>query len=39
VKATDAEVIAYVAKNSGAVGYVAAGTPLPPEVRTLSLVD
>ena len=39
VKATDAEVIAFVAKNAGAVGYVAAGTPLPPEVRALALVD
>jgi ABC-type phosphate transport system substrate-binding protein len=39
VKATDAEVIAFVAKNAGAVGYVAAGTPLPSEVRALALVD
>ena len=39
VKASDAEVIAFVAKNAGAVGYVAAGTTLPPEVRTLALVD
>jgi len=39
VKATDAEVIAFVAKNAGAVGYVAAGTTLPPEVRTLALID
>ena len=39
VKGTDAEVIAFVAKNAGAVGYVAAGTTLPPEVRALTLVD
>lgn len=39
VKASDAEVIAFVAKNAGAVGYVAAGTTLPPEVRTLALID
>ncbi len=39
VKANDAEVIAFVAKNAGSVGYVAADTPLPPEVRTLTLVD
>lgn len=39
VKATDAEVIAFVAKNAGAVGYVTAEAPLPPEVRVLSLVD
>jgi ABC-type phosphate transport system substrate-binding protein len=39
VKGTDAEVIAFVAKNAGAVGYVTAGATLPPEVRTLALVD
>ena len=39
VKGSDAEVIAFVAKNAGAVGYVAAGIPLPPEVKTLSVVD
>jgi ABC-type phosphate transport system substrate-binding protein len=39
VKATDAEVIVFVAKNAGAVGYVAAGTTLPPDVRTLALID
>ena len=39
VKATDAEVIAFVAKNAGAVGYVAAGTTLPPGVRTIALID
>lgn len=39
VKASDADVIAFVAKTAGAVGYVNAGTPLPPEVRTLTLND
>jgi len=39
VKATDADVIAFVAKNAGAVGYVTAGTTLPPDVRTLTLID
>jgi len=39
VKATDADVIAFVAKNAGAVGYVTASTPLPAAVRTLALID
>ena len=39
VKSTDAEVIAFVAKNAGAVGYVGSATPLPPEVKKLEVVD
>ena len=39
VKGSDAEVIAFVARTAGAVGYVAAGTPLPAEVKTLALLD
>jgi ABC-type phosphate transport system substrate-binding protein len=39
VKATDAEVIAFVAKTAGAVGYVSAGAALPPEVKALGVVD
>jgi ABC-type phosphate transport system substrate-binding protein len=39
VKASDAEVIEFVAKNPGSVGYVASGTPLPPDVKTLTLID
>ncbi len=39
VKDSDAEVIAYVSKRPGAVGYVAAGTPLPPGVKPLAVVD
>ena len=39
VKDSDAEVIAYVSKRPGAVGYVAAGTPLPPGVKPLAVVE
>jgi ABC-type phosphate transport system substrate-binding protein len=39
VKGGDADVVAFVAKTAGAVGYVTAGTPLPPEVKTVALVD
>lgn len=39
VKGSDAEVIAFVAKTAGAVGYVSARAALPPEVRTLALID
>jgi ABC-type phosphate transport system substrate-binding protein len=39
VKRSDADVIAFVAQTPGAVGYVSPGTPLPPEVKTLALVD
>ena len=39
VKDSDAEVIAFVSKRPGAVGYVAAGTPLPPGVKTLAVID
>lgn len=39
VKSSDAEVIAFVAKNGGAVGYVSDTTPLPSEVKALALVD
>jgi ABC-type phosphate transport system substrate-binding protein len=39
VKNSDAEVIAFVAKTPGAVGYVLATSSLPPEVRTLELVE
>jgi ABC-type phosphate transport system substrate-binding protein len=39
VKKSDAEVIAFVAKTAGSVGYVGAETPLPPEVRRLEIVD
>jgi ABC-type phosphate transport system substrate-binding protein len=39
VKASDDEVLAYVAKTSGAVGYVAAGTTLPPGVKAVAVVE
>jgi ABC-type phosphate transport system substrate-binding protein len=39
VKDSDAEVIAYVTKRPGAVGYVAAGTPLPAGVKALAVID
>jgi ABC-type phosphate transport system substrate-binding protein len=35
VKKTEEEVIAFVAENPGAIGYVAEGTALPPTVRVL----
>ena len=39
VKASDDEVLLYVAKTSGAVGYVASGTALPPGVKAVTIVD
>jgi ABC-type phosphate transport system substrate-binding protein len=39
VKGTDAEVIAYVAKTAGGVGYVAASADLPPTVKTVKVAD
>jgi ABC-type phosphate transport system substrate-binding protein len=39
VKDSDADVIAYVSKRPGAVGYVAASTPLPSGVKALTLID
>lgn len=39
VKASDDEVLVYVAKTSGSVGYVASGTALPPGVKAVTIVD
>jgi len=39
VKGSDEEVMAYVAKTSGAVGYVANGAALPPGVKAVTIVD
>ena len=39
VKASDEEVLAYVAKTSGAVGYVSSGTALPPGVKAVTVID
>ena len=38
-KAADAEVIAFVVANPGAIGYVGAATPLPDGVRTIEITD
>ena len=39
VKPSDAEVIAFVAANSGAVGYVSSAVPLPAGVKAISVLD
>jgi ABC-type phosphate transport system substrate-binding protein len=39
VKESDAEVIEYVAKTKGAVGYVSLGVEVPSTVKTLSVID
>src|SRR5258706_9438292 len=36
-KASEVEVIDYVARTPGAIGYVAAGIPLPPGVRAIQI--
>ena len=38
-KASDEEVMAYVAKTSGAVGYVAPGHTLPSGVKAISVIE
>ena len=39
VKGTDAEVIAFVARTEGAVGYVSKAARLPAEVKAITVVD
>lgn len=39
VKGSEDEVLAYVAKTSGAVGYVSSGTALPPGVKAVTVID
>jgi ABC-type phosphate transport system substrate-binding protein len=39
VKSSDAEVIAFVSRTAGAVGYVSPGAPLPPGVRAIAVID
>jgi len=39
VKASDDEVLVYVAKTSGAVGYVSSGTALPPGVKAVTITE
>lgn len=37
VKASDADVIAFVASTPGAIGYVAASTPIPDSVKLIEI--
>jgi ABC-type phosphate transport system substrate-binding protein len=39
IKASDEEVLQFVAATSGAVGYVAAGTKIPEGVKAIDVVD
>jgi len=39
VKGSDEEVLAYVAKTSGAVGYVAPGAALPPGLKAVAIIE
>jgi ABC-type phosphate transport system substrate-binding protein len=39
VKASDEEVLSFVASTPGAIGYVSATTPLPEGVRAVQLAD
>ena len=39
VKSSDGEVLVYVAKTSGAVGYVSSGATLPPGVKAVTIVE
>ena len=39
VKSTDEEVIAFVAKTGGSIGYVATDTALPATVRVITVID
>jgi ABC-type phosphate transport system substrate-binding protein len=39
IKPSDAEVLAFVARNKGAIGYVSAGAQLPPDVKAVRLTD
>jgi ABC-type phosphate transport system substrate-binding protein len=38
IKEADGDVIGYVAGHPGGIGYVAAGTPLPPSVKVLRVL-
>ena len=37
-KEADADVIGYVAAHPGGIGYIAAGTPIPPSVKILKVL-
>jgi ABC-type phosphate transport system substrate-binding protein len=39
VKPSDAEVIEFVSRTTGAVGYVSSGAALPPGVKALVVID
>jgi ABC-type phosphate transport system substrate-binding protein len=39
VKKSDAEVIEYVARTKGAIGYVSLGAVVPAAVKTVSIID
>lgn len=39
VKSSDVDVLAFVANNKGAIGYVSAGIPLPPDVKVLTIAN
>jgi ABC-type phosphate transport system substrate-binding protein len=39
VKSSDEDVVAYVAKNRGAIGYVSVGAALPTTVKSINIVD
>jgi ABC-type phosphate transport system substrate-binding protein len=39
VKASDEEIVSFVASTPGAIGYVSAGTRLPDTVREVAVVD
>jgi ABC-type phosphate transport system substrate-binding protein len=39
VKGSDAEVIAFVAKTLGGVGYVSKAAALPPEVKAVAVIE
>jgi ABC-type phosphate transport system substrate-binding protein len=39
VKSSDEEIVAFVASNPGAIGYVSPGMPIPDSVREVAVVD
>lgn len=39
VKASDQEIVSFVASTPGAIGYVSPGTPLPDTVREVTVVN
>jgi hypothetical protein len=39
VKASDEEIISFVASTRGSIGYVSAGTPLPEGIKVLAVID